>query len=258
MNFLQEGLSPRTSAFKILRATDGALPHNPKPFVFDGARVAAEAAPTVKAFVPTPVPISRSGIPALDPSHRTKGKTPTGCGSSWASGRVRGVLRGDVVEGVVGGKAFRSSGGQKRRVPADENQGKPESRQNAGVSQGDSQLNGIVGFKRVLLGQIRSIFQISGDQRYNRISGDKLAHKTPILSIPLGSPNPSDAFDHRQPCCNFHTGDLGNENGVNPFGLGISIFHKVTNPRASRFCHIVFDERASIKIVKGHITGGSP
>jgi hypothetical protein len=32
----------------------------------------------------------------------------------------------------------------------------------------------------------------------------------------------------------------------------------VTNPRASRFCHIVFDERAGIKIVKGHITGGSP
>jgi hypothetical protein len=51
-----------------------------------------------------------------------------------------------VVKGVVGGKAFRPSGGQKRRVPADENQGKPESCQNAGVSQGDSQLNGIVGF----------------------------------------------------------------------------------------------------------------
>jgi hypothetical protein len=44
--FGRRGFRPESPAFKIPKATDEGAPCNPKPSVIDGARVAAEAAPT--------------------------------------------------------------------------------------------------------------------------------------------------------------------------------------------------------------------
>jgi hypothetical protein len=125
-----------------------------------------------------------------------------------------------VVEGVVGGKAFRPSGGQKRRVPADENQGKPESRQNAGVSQGDSQLNGIVSLQGVALGEVGGELKVRSPHRkgIENLAGD-IPHKSPKSPIARLERNPPSPVKDSEGC---HSTTLASEIQIGWAGTPLS------------------------------------
>ena len=97
------------------------------------------------------------------------------------------------MEGVIGRKPLALGSNEEGVVAADK--AEPVSSQNSDVAQGHRQLYGVVGFERMVLGQIGCGLKIGCGQRNNSITMCELADESTIFSVPLRQLDPTYALN---------------------------------------------------------------
>jgi len=168
-------------------------------------------------------------------------------------GTANRIFRHDVLERVSGGKSFALSSGEESVITANEDE--LISGQEMVIAYSYCQLHGVIGFKRMALGEIRRCLKIACCQWNDCITMDKLSSEASVLSISLRLLDPVYAFNDCETRSDLYTRDFRNKDEMT--GLAsccLAFFDELAYPRAAWFGDVVFDQGAGIKVVEGHIS----